>query len=241
MKFLIVSGHEDSIGARSGGLLEEVMTQVLADKVTAILKEYGHDATEADFNLYRKLKAEGPTAELLNYDYILEIHFNAGGGTGSEIFVPEGTKDLTVERAIMKRLGKWYKLRDNATPADGVKVGGQFLILNKLAGKQPISLLEVAFIDSKADMAIYTANVDAIAKDIALGLLEGFGQPTTKPAPKQDRFNGPYVNDNGERLWFRAFAGSFQTRQEAQAVVNALKKSGYPGAWLMAAFVKEDK
>lgn len=240
MKFLIVSGHENSIGARSGGLLEEVMTQVLADKVTAVLKEYGHDATEAKFNLFRKLEAEGPTAELLAYDYILEIHFNAGGGTGSEIFVAPGTKATDVERAIMKRLGKWFKLRDDAKPVDGVKEG-RFLILSKLAGKQPVSLLEVAFIDSKADMAIYTANIDAIAKDIALGILEGHGLPTTRPGAQQDRYNGPYVNEAGEKLWFRAFAGSFQTRQEAQAAVDALKKSGYPGAWLMAAFVKGEK
>ena len=239
MKITIVSGHQNTTGARSGIYLEEVMTEVLATKIADVLKAYGHDAIEADYNLYDHLEKNGATPSILANDYILEVHFNAGGGTGSEIFVPAGAS-RTVERAIMKRLGKWFKLRDDATPVDGVKEG-RFLILSKLAGKQPVALLEVAFIDSKSDMATYTANIDAIAKDIALGILEGHGLPTTQPGAQQDRYNGPYVNEAGEKLWFRAFAGSYQTRQEAQATVDALKKSGYPGAWLMAAFVKGEK
>ena len=52
---------------------------------------------------------------------------------------------------------------------------------------------------------------------------------------KQDKVNGPYVNESGERLWFRAIAGSYKTRAEAQETVDKLGN----GAWLQAVYVKE--
>ncbi|KAF5037176.1 N-acetylmuramoyl-L-alanine amidase [anaerobic digester metagenome] len=56
---------------------------------------------------------------------------------------------------------------------------------------------------------------------------------------KQDPKNGPYVNDRGERLWFRVLAGSYKTRAEAEAALKELESKGFKDSWLMAAYVKE--
>ena len=36
------------------------------------------------------------------YNYVLEIHFNSGGGSGSEIFVTTAESGITVEDEILK-------------------------------------------------------------------------------------------------------------------------------------------
>ena len=48
-----------------------------------------------------------------------------------------------------------------------------------------------------------------------------------------------YVNDKGERLWFRVLAGSYRTRAEAEAAIKDLESKGFKDSWLMAAYVKE--
>lgn len=147
MKFLIPAGHEGTTGAVSGKLIEEVLTEQLAEKIANVLREQGHEAIEPNFNLYEEVsKASFPTY-LAGFDYVLEIHFNATpGASGTEIYVAEGITKISVETAIMKRLGKWFKLRD----LDGVKTGA-FKTIKRLGNKG--ALLEVAFIDNTNEMA----------------------------------------------------------------------------------------
>lgn len=230
MKFLISAGHERTTGAVSGNLVEEVLTEQLSEKIVKILKEQGHEAIEPDFNLYDEVSKASFPQYLAGFDYVLEVHFNAYNGTasGTEVYVNEGVTAISVEKAIMKRLGKWFKLRD----MDGVKTG-TFKTIRKLGNKG--SLLEVAFIDNKSEMSKYLANVDEIAKDIAYGMLEGFGVPI-KSAPIQDKLNGPYTNPEGQQLWFRAIEGSYETRKPAQEAVDRMIKHGSK-AWLQTVYL----
>lgn len=228
MKFLIVAGHEGTTGAVSGKLIEEVLTEQLSEKIVKFLKDQGHEAIEPNFNLYDAVDTK--MSYINGFDYVLEVHFNAfnGTATGTEIYVANGITGIAVEKSIMQRMKKWFRLRD----PDGVKTAA-FKTITHLQKKG--ALLEVCFIDSKSDMATYLSNVDKIAQDVAYGILEGFGVPIKDLTPKQDKLNGPCVNENGERLWFRAIAGSYKTREEAQAEVDKLGK----GAWLQAVYVKE--
>ena len=228
MKFLIVAGHEGTTGAVSGKLIEEVLTEQLSEKIVKVLKDQGHEAIEPNFNLYDAVDAK--MSYINGFDYVLEVHFNAfnGTATGTEIYVANGITGIAVEKSIMQRMKKWFRLRD----PDGVKTAA-FKTITHLQKKG--ALLEVCFIDSKSDMATYLSNVDKIAQDIAYGILDGFGFSIKDLTPKQDKVNGPYVNENGERLWFRAIAGSYKTRAEAQETVDKLGN----GAWLQAVYVKE--
>ena len=229
MKFLIPAGHERTTGAVSGNLIEEVLTEQLAEKIVRVLKVQGHEAVEPDFNLFDEVSKPTFAEYAKSFDYVLEIHFNAynGQANGTEIYVADGITSISVEKAIMQRLSKFFKLRDT----DGVKTQ-RFKTLMNLKGKADIALLEVCFIDNKSDMAIYLKNIDKIAQEIAYGILDGFGVPIKT----QDPVNGPYKAD-GKRLWFRAIAGSYTTRAEAAKEVEALKKLGKP-AWLQALYIE---
>ena len=225
MKFLIVAGHEGTTGAVAGKLVEEALTKTLADKVVKHLTDQGHQAEEAAFNLFTYLEKYGVTPYLLGFDYILEIHFNATlGGSGTEIFVAVGETRISVEKAVMQRLKKWFRLRDDKSPADGVKenVPGYY-ILKALAGKQEASLLEVAFIDNPAEMAIFLANQDDIAKDIAYGLLEGFEESIKVVEPPKP--SGVTMAPAGKL--YRVGLGAFAVRENAEKVLADAKAKGF--------------
>ena len=211
MKFLIVAGHQGTTGAVSGKLVEETLTKVLADKVVKHLTDQGHQAEEAIFNLYEYLEKYGVTPDLLEYDYILEIHFNeTPGGSGTEIFVAVGETKISVEKAVIQRLGKWFRLRDDKSPVDGVKQS-DYHILEMLKGKQEASLIEIAFIDNPAEMQIFMSNQDEIAKDIAYGLLEGFEEAIKVVEPPKP--SGFTLAPAGKL--YRVGLGAFAVRENA--------------------------
>lgn len=175
MKFLIAGGHQGTSGTVGNGILEEAAAKVLSDKIVAILKEQGHEAEEPNYNLYDKIKSSGVTTDLRIYNYILEVHFNSGGGDGTEIFVGPSVKDRSVENAILKRLSTFFNIsRGIKTTVNGETLLNPTALAN--AGRRA-SLLEVCFVDNKSNAEKYLKNIDAIAKAIAYGILDGFGVP----------------------------------------------------------------
>lgn len=62
-----------------------------------------------------------------------------------------------------------------------------------------------------------------------------------EPQVKEDRINGPFVNDDGETLYFRAIAGSYLTRAEAEETIKKLIDYGFGSSWLQAVYIKEKK
>lgn len=123
----------------------------------------------------------------IKFDYVFEIHFNAFNisAHGTECFVVPEEAGITVEQAIMQRMKKYFTLRDNDNVFDGVK-RTRFLVINTVKQQLKTSgaLLETCFIDNVANMDVYESRKTYIAKDIALGIAEGFGlsaKPATKP------------------------------------------------------------
>ena len=219
MKFLIVAGHEGTTGAVSGKLIEEVLTEQLAEKIAKVLRDQGHEAIEPDFNLYDEVSKATFPSYIRSFDYVLEVHFNqSAGANGTEIYVAEGITKIGVEKAIMKRLGKWFKLRD----PDGVKTG-TFKTIKRLGNKG--ALLEVAFIDSKSDMAVYLKNIDAIAQDIAYGILDGFGLPIKDLTPKQDPVK-PAEDLAPDGKLFQVAIGAYTFRKNAEEEMAKAKAAG---------------
>ena len=217
MRFLIVAGHEGTTGAVSGKLIEEVLTEQLSEKIVKGLKDQGHEAIEPDFNLYDAVNTK--MDYIKGFDYVLEVHFNqTAGANGTEIYVAEGITKIGVEKAIMKRLGKWFKLRD----PDGVKTG-TFKTIKRLGNRG--ALLEVAFIDSKSDMATYLTNTDKIAQDIAYGILEGFGVPIKDLTPKQDPVK-PSEDLAPDGKLFQVAIGAYTFRKNAEEEMAKAKAAG---------------
>ena len=80
--------------------------------------------------------------------------------------------------------------------------------------------------------------------DVPIETMEKFN-PTPKPETekpetgKQDPKNGPFVNSDGERLWFRTISGSHQTREAAEKELAKLKEQGFANPWVQAIYIKE--
>lgn len=171
MKILLIAGHgQGDPGAVGNGYKEADVTRELASMVESILKDYA-DITVFDKtkNMYKYLKNDG-MFNFAPYSYIFEIHFNAGGGQGTEILVHENQKGVSVEETILKNIAALgFKNR-------GVKRRNNLYNMNVMQKKnKEYALLETCFIDSTSDMAIWKNKAYEIALAVANGIISGFG------------------------------------------------------------------
>lgn len=176
MKVLLMNGHgAGDSGAVGNGYKECDLTRELADLVESRLKKY---ATVVRYPEERNAYADVQNGTFQKYvsggiskiDYAFEIHFNAGGGTGSEIYITSSEAGHTVEDAILKKLTSAIGVRNR-----GVKVTDFSVIATCKAYGVSSALLETLFIDSAADMKLWSSNKAKIADAIVAGIAEGFG------------------------------------------------------------------
>lgn len=122
-------------------------------------------------------------------DVAVQIHFNANTTTSS----PMGTETLYVSTK-----GKVFADRVNEKLATkfknrGTKKRTNLYWLNNCSA--PTILIEVCFVDSKADTDIYLANKDAIAKLIAEGIIGKTIAESKPPASESTYSVGTYQKD----------------------------------------------
>ena len=189
MNILLIAGHGDGdSGAVGNGYKECDLTREFASLICSKLKKICC-ATLADTNRNWFEYIGTNSYDFSDYNYVLEIHFNAGGGTGSEIYVTDSEKGITVEESILNNLCGTAGYNNR-----GVK-RKNFRVIQRIKSQGISSaLLEVCFIDSEMDIATYQQKKDLIARAIANGIAEGFG--LTTPAPEAPDALGSSVEDN---------------------------------------------
>ena len=175
MKILLIAGHgAGDSGACGNGYREADLTRevvsLLSDKLKSICSV---DVADTSKNWYEYLKTH--SFNFKPYDYVLEIHFNSGGGTGTEIFVTTSEQGIGVETAIVKQICAATGYRNR-----GVKRYNWSVISKAKAQGVSSALLEVCFIDNQEDVSKYQAWKHEITTAIVSGIAEGFGlaQPT---------------------------------------------------------------
>ena len=151
-------------GAVSGGYVEAELTAELADMVGNILKnDYGVNVyVNDDGGPYKYRHAE---AKALGCDAIVSIHFNAGGGTGTESLIHNYNASFMSsfwQSQIHPYLIKGVGLTDRGKKTQEVAI---------LGGSLPATLLEVCFIDNASDMRKYQSRKVEIAYEIAEGIV----------------------------------------------------------------------
>lgn len=116
------------------------------------------------------------TAKFENYNYVLEVHFNAfkdgpldGNTKGVECYVTSRESGTTVEQAICKNIAA-VGLTNR-----GVKRYNWSVINSAKNAGVSSALLEVCFIDDPDDMKVYTQKFQQIINGIAKGIVDGFG------------------------------------------------------------------
>lgn len=101
-------------------------------------------------------------------DILVDIHWNAGGGTGTEVIIPDVSSpfEKSLAQAIADKISTltgWKKRAGGVKPESATA-------RKKLGWMRPTAeniLLEMCFIDNKIDMAVYQSNKLELAKQLA--------------------------------------------------------------------------
>ena len=179
MKLLLISGHgAGDPGAVCGSYREADETRKMTASVAGYLEGMA-DVTvyPTDRNAYEDSRKGTlhAIAGFAQYDYVLEIHFNAlsqstadGSTKGVECYVPTAQTDSTFAAALCRNLAA-LGLRNR-----GVKRKNWSVIHTAQRTGTPAALLEVCFIDDPDDMAIYDARFQAAADAIAQAVISTY-------------------------------------------------------------------
>ena len=181
-KILLISGHgagDPGATATYGSTTYKEATETIT-MVRKIRKYLKKRKVQVDLypirrDAFRDLQNGNLQVDFSQYDYVLEVHFNAfkpdangdGKNKGTEIFVPQGGKEDVAIRIVnsVAKLGFNNK---------GKKSVNYSVIYHAKTSGTDAALLEVCFIDDKDDMNIYIPNKDKIAEQIAMALIVSF-------------------------------------------------------------------
>lgn len=192
---LIIAGHGmGDVGASakygSSTYYEYKYTRQFASLIETKLKALSSNITvdmyDQSYDCYQVVagKKKGPDPKFENYDYVLEVHFNAtvasnkdlkgdGKFKGVGMYVNTSKKNVTLDKKIVA-----------AVAANSFKVWGggtgifkSSTLLNARTCQElgiSYGLLETAFIDDKDDMVCYNKNKDAMASSVASAIAAYF-------------------------------------------------------------------
>lgn len=169
MKYGIDIGHNcpyvdtGAVGIRK----EDELNKLVGIRVMEKLKELRHEVVNCTpigaSNLSNSLNIRINKANEEKVDLYVSIHFNAGGGHGTEVFSIPNTGKEIAKRVVAAIAELGYVNR-------GVKNGSFLFVLKNT--KMPAILVEGAFVDSKEDMERFDA--DKMANAIVKGLTGSF-------------------------------------------------------------------
>lgn len=201
MKILLISGHgAGDNGAVGNGYKEADLTREVVNTLVNKLRKYATvDVYNQARDAYSDVNSGNVQVNFANYNYVFEVHFNAGGGKGTEIYVTREESATTVEEGIMNKLAKFFTVR-------GVKRKNFNVIASAKRKGVSSALLEVCFIDNATDIQTYQNNKDAISQAICEGIAEGFGLKQETKLP--DLQYEVHIEDRGWCGWQNAGEGA---------------------------------
>ncbi|WP_102834294.1 N-acetylmuramoyl-L-alanine amidase [Clostridioides difficile] len=169
MKIAIVPGHTLSgKGTGAVGYIDEGKeNRILTDLIVKWLKQGGAIVYTGKVDKSNNYLAEQcKIANRQNVDLAVQIHFNANKTTlnpmGTETIYKTNNGKVYAER-VNKKLSTIFKNRGAKSDARGL-----YWLSHT---KAPAILIEVCFVDSKADTDYYIKNKNTVAKLIAEGIL----------------------------------------------------------------------
>ncbi|MDY0393324.1 N-acetylmuramoyl-L-alanine amidase [Virgibacillus halophilus] len=212
-KIFIDPGHGGSDpGANANGMKEKDLTLAIALKLRQILEnEYtGHSLKfSRTSDVDRSLRQRTNDANAWNADYLLSIHINAGGGTGFESYIYNGSYGSKAETNRLRTL-----IHDQVVLASGFRDRGKkednFHMLRESA--MPAVLTENGFIDGgDANNLKQNAFLEKVARGHAKGLAAALGLSIKQG----QQF---YIVQAGDTLW--SISVMYQTTVDALLDLN---------------------
>lgn len=189
-KLVLDAGHgAHDAGAVANGLKEKDLTLDIAKRIKNKLNNYDIDVIMTrTTDKYLTLSERTNIANRNNADAFVSIHINAGGGTGFESFIFNGT----VSNATKQLQNKMHDAIVNKTNmTNRGKKKANFAVVRQT--RMPSILTENLFIDRKEDAdklkdskfidKIAQGHVDGIVSYFNLSNKGGTSKPTQKPKP----------------------------------------------------------
>lgn len=219
-KVFISVGHGGSDpGAVANGLKEKDVNLVIALACRYELMRHG---VLVGMSRTKDEDDKTKVAECNNYnpDYALDIHNNAGGGDGAEIYHHyKGGASKTLAQNVLDAIvaigqnSRGLKIRKNALGKDYY----QFIRETKC----PAIIVECAFLDNKKDVQIIDTDAEQKAMGVAIakGVLKELGI-----AWKEEKVVS--TTTTSKKL-YKVQVGSYAVRENAEAMVKKLKADGY--------------
>lgn len=162
------------------------------------------------------LSEEIKECNAFNPDYAIDIHNNAGGGDGVEIFHSKANgKDDKLAQNVLDAIvaigqnSRGLKTKLNSSGTD------YFGFIRQI--KAPSILVECAFVDNKKDIAIIDTKAEQKAMGVAIakGIL--------------DTLDIKYIKQPESNVLYRVQVGAFGVKANAEAMVDKLAKAGFVG------------
>jgi hypothetical protein len=231
MKILLISGHgagdPGAIGTCNGKTYKEAdLTREVVTLLAAKLKGYAsvtvYDQNRNAYTDYQNCSLSN-LAHFENYDFVLEIHFNAfkadsgdGKTKGVEIFAKPGSN---IEGNIVKNIAAL------GFTNRGVKSNG-FAVINTARSRGArAALLEVCFIDDADDMKLFLAKKSLIVDAIVKGFGFSVSGETAKAQTTPTKTETPAAKESG--VLYRVQVGAFSLKKNATLKCDALKGYGF--------------
>lgn len=182
------SGGYDS-GAVSAGYQEFKLGRAIGKCIGEELSKYNCHVDVINYDADKNLSERIKYVNSKKYDLNMEIHLNAGGGTGPEVYYKSGNKQgKTLAAAISKSIAVNFGLKDRGAKTKVVNGKDYFGCVREI--KCQSFLVETVFIDTKSDRdkVIYASGQQQCAKAIATAVANFYGlklknKPTPTPAP----------------------------------------------------------
>lgn len=153
-------------------------------------------------------------------DLALDIHNNAGGGDGAEVFysIYGGTSKVLANNILAEVVNVGQNSRGAKTKKNSS--GSDYFGFIRQT-KAPAVIVECAFVDNKKDIQIIDTKAEQIAmgKAVAKGVLKTLGiSYKAQEAPKKEETTGKI---------YRVQVGAYAVKANAEAMQKKLKAAGY--------------
>lgn len=219
-KVYIGVGHGGSDSGAVRYLVEKDVNLKMALACCNYLKAAGVDVkisrtTDKDSSIIEKVNA----ANIWGADLALDIHNNAGGGDGAEVY--HSIVGGTGKRLADNILSEFEKIGQNIRGAKTKQENGTdyfgFIRLTDM----PAVITEAVFVDNAADAAQADTDIECVqfGEAIAKGILKTLGIA--------DKVVRPNTPSKPARIIYRVQVGAYTKISNAVKLANKLKKLGY--------------
>ena len=215
MKIAIAGGHSRKAQGAVGHLNEYECDRAYVAQLIPALRAAGHeviDCSNEKGDQGSELAEEVRLANASGADLFLAVHYNAGGGTGTECYYHASDKDARLLAARMSaNVASALGLRNR-----GAKTADFYVLRNTKMGAV---LLEACFVDSVADAAAWHATSWAALCQAVVDAIDG---TSSAPAAPSD---APQVTGSTERTG-TGFGGTYRCTVDALNVRTAPNLGG---------------